>query len=103
MTAHSSTHPGNSSATDPRTTSFTHDWTIDDDLATKVVMAVADLTGQDETDVERLYDRIDPEALNDLFSRTDTNRDSADSLVMFALEECTVSVYGSGLVVVQRP
>ncbi|WP_312909184.1 HalOD1 output domain-containing protein [Natronosalvus caseinilyticus] len=105
MTAPSSTHPGTPAATVPRTTSFTHDWADGDDgedLATRIVEAVAEITDQDETRVERLYDRLDPDSLNSLFSRTDANRYAGDGLVMFTLEGCTVTVYGSGLVVVQR-
>ena len=85
----------------PRTECFTHDWADTDELAGKIVMAVADVTGKDELAIERLYDRLDPESLNQLFNRREADRQTSDGLLVFSLEGCTVTVYGSGFVMVQ--
>ena len=80
---------------------FQHDWTQREELVGKIVSAVSSVTGTDETDVERVYDRLDPESLNRLFRQTETDRHSTDARLVFSLESCTITVHGSGLVIVQ--
>ncbi|MFP9193296.1 HalOD1 output domain-containing protein [Natronosalvus vescus] len=101
MTAPSSPQVNAADSGVPNTTYFTHDWTDADDLTTDVVMAVAEMTGKDETEIECVHDRLNPESLNTLFSQTETERYTPDSLIMFSLEGCSITVYSSGLVVVQ--
>lgn len=95
--------PGDTTTDLPKNTVvFQHDWTERDELVGKIVSAVAEVTGADETDVERIYDRVDPESLNTLFSQAHVDRDAADARLVFSLQNCTVTVSGSGLVVVQQ-
>lgn len=59
-----------------------------------VVVAVAEARGVDPTELEpRLYDFVDPDALDSLFR-------SDDGSVAFTMAGCHVTVYGSGRVVV---
>jgi hypothetical protein len=88
-------------STFPKTTYFTHDWTDNENLTTEVVMAVAEMTGKDETEIECVYDRLNPESLNTLFSRAGTDQYTPDGLIIFSLEGCSITVYGSRLVVIQ--
>lgn len=86
----------------PSETYFTHDWNDDDSLTNEIVSAVAELTGKNELDVERVYDRLDPDSLNSLFAETAAGRTAEDGLLVFTLEGCTVTVHGSGVVIVTR-
>ncbi|MFU8868987.1 HalOD1 output domain-containing protein [Natronococcus sp.] len=94
--------PGDAGSAPTNTVVFRHDWTTRENLVGKVVAAVADVTGRDEAEVERLHDRLDPESLNRLFERRRTDRDPRSARLVFPLETCTITVYGSGLVVVQE-
>ncbi|MFC6718754.1 HalOD1 output domain-containing protein [Natrialbaceae archaeon GCM10025810] len=85
----------------PTTTAVHHDWGDGEELVGTVVSAVAEVAGKNETDVERLYDRLNPDSLNSLFRRSADGGPSSDALLVFSLDDCTVSVYGSGLVIVQ--
>ena len=80
---------------------FQHDWTEPETLVDEIVSAVAEVTGTDEYDVPLLYDHLDPESLNTLFDQTDRNRDCSDAMLVFTIDDCTVTIYGTGLVVVQ--
>ncbi|WP_049927210.1 HalOD1 output domain-containing protein [Halopiger goleimassiliensis] len=81
---------------------FQHDWTEREELVGKIVSAVATVTDTDETEIERVYDRLDPESLNTLFSQARTDRHTTDARLVFSLETCTITVHGSGLVIVQQ-
>jgi hypothetical protein len=93
-------HIGDPSDVPANTVVFHHDWAAREELVCKVVSAVADATGREETSIERIHDRLDPESLNRLFSRRTADRDATDARLTFRLETCTVTVHGSGLVVV---
>lgn len=80
---------------------FEHDWTDTKSLVEKIVSGVADVTGKDETEIELLYDQLNPESLDTLFRRSAADRDRSDGLLVFTLEGCTVTVYGSGVVIIQ--
>lgn len=61
----------------------------------RVIMAVAEATGNDPTEVGPLYHVIDPDALDRLFSATrGSNR--ADGYVEFTFGGCDVVVHGDG-------
>jgi hypothetical protein len=94
-------HIGDPSDVPTNTVVFHHDWTAREELVGKVVSAVADATGRDVTSVERVHDRLDPESLNGLFNRRTADRDATDARLTFRLDGCTVTVHGSGLVVVE--
>jgi hypothetical protein len=68
-----------------------------DSLSFTIVTTVSIATGQETTAMEPLYSSVDPDALEALFAHTrgDTVRAS------FSYEECTVTIGGSGEIVVQ--
>lgn len=102
MAAPSTDPSGTLPNVEPANEYFHHDWESDDDLATKIVSAVATMTDKDETDVELLYDRVDPDSLDALFSATNADDSRSNGVLWFSLEDCSVTVYGTGFVVVQR-
>lgn len=63
-------------------------------ISETVVVAVAEARGVDPTELDpRLYDFVDPDALDSLFR-------SDEGSVAFTMAGCHVTVYGSGRVVV---
>lgn len=67
-----------------------------------VVSVVADALGKDEMAVEPLNDVIDPDALDALFdARLNGERRPTTGRVQFLLDECEVTVFGDGQVVVR--
>lgn len=70
--------------------SFHSNATQNGPVCERVVCAVANANGVDTTDLEPLYDSIDPEALDALF------KPGVDGTVRFAYEGCDVVVHGDG-------
>ncbi|WP_227380641.1 DUF7504 family protein [Haladaptatus halobius] len=69
------------------------------DLATAVVVAVADIVDSNPTTLrERLSDRIDPEALTALFTPTHDGTLRAAGAVSFAFEGYVVTVTSTGVI-----
>ena len=64
-----------------------------------VVLAVAEATGEDAMELPPLYDAIDPDALNKLFSGA-LGAERRDGSVEFAYAGCDVSVRADGRVTV---
>lgn len=86
-----------------RKTAFvSHDWTGADSLTTTIVSTVAELSGVDATDVERLYERIDPESLETLFEPTESTGGRNTGQVSFQLDAYTITVHATGDIVVAR-
>ena len=84
-----------------RKTAFvSHDWTGNDSLTTTIVSTVAELSGTDPTEVDRLYDRIDPESLETLFEPTNKADGRNTGQVSFQLDAYTVTVHATGDIVV---
>ena len=69
-------------------------------MSDAVVEAVAAATGRDETELEPLFDAVDPDALDDLFDRGSTARRRADVRVAFRYAGCRVAVGPDGTVAV---
>jgi hypothetical protein len=61
----------------------------------RVIDAVAETTGKDPTEMQRLYDIIDPDALDRLY-RTDGPHQSREVHTTFQFEGCTVTVDADG-------
>lgn len=74
-----------------------HDWDQDGSLSTSVVTAVSQVTGDDPTEIDPLYEVIDPDALDRL---VDSLGDDADGQVTFTLNGCAVTVTGDGAIAV---
>lgn len=71
-------------------------------ISEQVILAVAEATGTDPTQLGPLYDVIDPDALDQLFQRR-SGLPRAGSRVDFTMDGCEVTVHGSGKVVVTPP
>ncbi|SER72970.1 HalOD1 output domain-containing protein [Natrinema salaciae] len=86
-----------------RKTAFvSHDWADTDSLTSTIVSTVAALSGSDPTEVERLYDRIDPESLETLFAPTSGPATRNTGQVSFRLDAYTITVHATGDIVVVR-
>lgn len=72
----------------------------DERTSEAVVSAVASVADRRETDLDRLYSAIDPDALNALVAGA---ADEAYVEVTFEYSGYTVTVRGDGEVVVRRP
>lgn len=78
-----------------------HDFEGERRLSTSVVQAVATALATDPLSLdERLYDVLDPDALDRLFA-TDGRSDGPQSL-SFELAGCAVTVHGDGRIAVRR-
>lgn len=73
-------------------------------VSTVVAKAVAAFTNTPPDELDPLYDAIDPEALNHLFSfDTHTSQRPADSRVTFTSNECQITVFWTGLIEIELP
>lgn len=73
----------------------------DEPLSTRVVERVATFKGTDSVELDPLYEAIDPDALNRLF--TNASGASRGGQISFAYCGCEVIVEDDGQVVVQGP
>ncbi|MFB1066643.1 hypothetical protein CP556_03660 [Natrinema sp. CBA1119] len=87
---------------DRETAFVSHDWTGTDSLTNTIVSTVAELSEIDPTEVERLYDRINPESLETLFQPTNGTAGRNTGQVSFQLDAYTVTVHATGDIVVAR-
>lgn len=76
-----------------------HDWESDESLCETVIFTVAAVTGKPPTEIEPLYDTIDPDALATLFSPISDANPRADGFVSFTLDDQPVMVHASGEIV----
>jgi len=72
-----------------------HDWTSADSLSSTLLTALADVKDVAPTDLEPLYETLDPEALDNLFG-SDGDGFRADGHVSFPVAGCDVSIYSHG-------
>lgn len=88
---------------DPQTESYhlTYDWRVSEPLSTLIITAIADITGNAPTDLEPLYDRIDPDALDRLFSPNPDGSLGAAGPVTFTFHGHEVTVERHGHVVIR--
>lgn len=68
-------------------------------VSERVITAVSEATGTDPLELEPLYNVVDPDALNAIFSRDG----STDTELQFTMAGCEVVVRGEGNVVVTPP
>jgi len=77
-----------------------HDFAGERRLSTSVVQAVATALGTDPLSLdERLYDVLDPDALDRLFGNDDEA--TGPRTLSFELAGCSVTVHGDGRIVVR--
>lgn len=78
-----------------------HDFAGERRLSTSVVEAVATALGTDPLSLdERLYDVLDPDALDRLFEGG--GEETGPRTLSFELANCSVTVHGDGRIVVRR-
>lgn len=99
--AHTSSEPA--TGFDPRTGAYhvRHDWEGDASLTELVVCSVAAVAGVEPTAVDSIADRLDTDALESLFAGS-RPRDGTGSLA-FSLNDCRITVYSDGEVVIRPP
>lgn len=79
-----------------------YEWDDDTALSIAVVKAVAAASGRDPTDIEPLYQYVDPDALDALFEQPDRGR-APNGTISFPVEDYFVVVRSDGEVVVYPP
>lgn len=85
------------------TDATTSQGTTADSLTDAVVFAVAEATGSGPTDIEPLYNVVNPDALSQLFESLADGRPRCDGRIVFTMEDCEVVVHASGKVVATPP
>lgn len=74
----------------------------DEPPSRSVIRAVASVNGTDPTEMQPLYEAIDPDALDRVFeSGPDRSQPLTDGLVSFRFGACHVTVYADGRTVVE--
>lgn len=83
---------------------FSHDWTSDERISTTIVYVVCALTNTPPTSINPLYETVNPDALDSLFSPLPTKTcRSSDATVSFTFNDCDVTVASDGDVVINLP
>ncbi|SFF96471.1 hypothetical protein SAMN04488063_0952 [Halopelagius inordinatus] len=75
-----------------------HDWSSDEPLSFSVVRAVSRLAEKEPEALPPLYDVVDPDSLDTLF----TDRTNRNGSLSFLLDGHEVTVYADGGIVVER-
>lgn len=91
---------------DPKTNTYRirHDWQDDEPVSTALIMGVAAVTNAPPTEIDPLYEVVDPDALNRLFEPTaNSSLRPSDGRATFTMNGCTVTVYGSGDIEITPP
>lgn len=78
-----------------------HDFEGDRSLSTTVITAIADVADEQPLDLPPLYDTIDPDTLDSLFSPNEGGGDVPDH-IGFTHAGCTVAVHSDGKVIVEE-
>ncbi|WP_254535043.1 HalOD1 output domain-containing protein [Halomarina litorea] len=81
----------------------THDLTTPGSLSITIVETVCAVLEESPAAVEPLYDVVDPDALDSLFRPKADGTPRVEGSVTFTLSDCTVTVEGTGEVVVVPP
>ncbi|WP_158600514.1 HalOD1 output domain-containing protein [Haloarcula sp. Atlit-7R] len=86
----------------PMTETYHHqyDWDAPGTLGQAVISAVAAATGTDSTELEPLYNHVDPDALDALFRPLSTDHPRATGSVSLVVDGYDVTVYSHGEIIV---
>lgn len=76
-----------------------HDWESDDPFWYTIVETVATATGTDASEVQPLYDVVDPEALTQVFEPSPDGEPTVVGRLSFTLHDCVVTITSDGSVV----
>ena len=87
---------------DPMTDTYHHqyDWDSSERLSSAIIAAVASVADTEPTELEPLYDCVDPDALDALFRPLSEDRPRSHGRLSFSLDEYDVTVYGHGEIIV---
>ena len=87
---------------DPMTDTYHHqyDWDSPERLSSAIIAAVATVTDTEPTELEPLYDCVDPDALDALFRPLSEDRPRSHGRLSFSLDEYEVTVQGHGEIIV---
>jgi len=77
-----------------------YDWDSPERLSSAIITAVATVAGTEPTELEPLYDCVDPDAVDALFRPLSEDRPRSDGCLSFSLNEYEVTVYGHGEIIV---
>lgn len=83
---------------DPETDTYRlrHDWRSDESVATAVITGVAAVTNTPPTEMDPLFEILDPDALDQLFASTAGGSSRDDGRISFEIEGCAVTVDATG-------
>lgn len=102
MTSTRSNHGGAGIEPDAETVVVSHDWEGGESLVTTIVMTVAKLAETDPDELERLYDRIDPNSLETIFEPASGTSNRNAGQLTFQFDAYSITVHATGTVVVTR-
>ena len=87
---------------DPMTDTYHHQygWDSPERLSSAVIAAVATAADTEPTELEPLYDCVDPDALDALFRPLSEDRPRSHGRFLFSLDEYEVAVHGHGEIIV---
>jgi len=81
-----------------------HDFDGPAELTTTLAHALSDVSGVDVTDTGfTLYDYIDPDALDQLFTPADDGSQRINGTLTFTVWSCQVTVYSDGRIAIVPP
>ena len=80
-----------------------YDWDSPEQLSSAIIAAVATVADTEPTELEPLYDCVDPDALNALFRPLSEDRPRSHGYLSFSLGEYEVAVHGHGEIIVNAP
>lgn len=82
---------------------FQHDWRDGETATWNVIDAISEVTGTPPTELQPLYETIDPDALDQLIESSSENPSrSAETTVSFYHEGCAVTIEAGGQLTVRR-
>lgn len=75
-----------------------HDRESDGPIAIAVAQGVAAVTGEEPTDIQPVYEVVDPDALDEIVAAI---REERHGEVQFVLDDCEVTIKASGVIELQ--
>lgn len=79
------------------------DWRADEPVTAAVVRGVATVMNTPPTELQPIYETVDPDALDLVFDSTPGNPESRDISVTFRFNECEVRVHATGTIEITPP
>lgn len=81
-----------------------HDWRDDRSLTSTVIDAVSAVTNTPSTEIDPLYESVNPDALNAVYEPTHAGELRREGgCISFRVDDCDVTVYWDGIVEIRPP